>query len=52
MNVTRIKNTEELDIILNGTRMEEDRFRYLGVDVDKNHRIKSEIKHSGQMRKN
>jgi hypothetical protein len=43
---TRKDNVGVIDITLNGIRMEEvDSFRYLGVDIDRDEGMKSEMKH-------
>jgi hypothetical protein len=46
MRVTRRKTVNNLDIILNGIVMKEvDRVRYLGVNIDRDDVMKSELKH-------
>ena len=46
MRITRRENADNLNITVNGVRMEEvECFWYLGVDIDKDGGIKSEIKH-------
>jgi hypothetical protein len=46
MRVTRNENVGDIEIALNGIRMESlDCFRYLGVDIDGDGGMKSEMKH-------
>jgi hypothetical protein len=46
MRVTRREKIGDIDITLNGIRMEEvDCFRYLGVDIDIDGGMRSEMKH-------
>jgi hypothetical protein len=45
MMVTRMTNVGDIDVTLHGIRMEEvDCFRYLGVDIDRDGSMKSEMK--------
>jgi hypothetical protein len=46
MRVTRNENVGDIEINLNEIRMGEvDCFRYLGVDIDRDGRMKSKMKH-------